>query len=199
MKYIITEDQLERIKDDILTIPYSHFNNDWDLLQKFLNKRGNPPYILRGNLNLRMRQDITSLGSLIEVTGYLDLFDTEIKNLGNLKSVGFSLHLGSTPIISLGNLTHVGDFLNLYDTPIEYLGNLTHVGGTLDFSQSAVEDLGNLTYVGTDIIASDAYITDLGKLKFVGRFLDLGGTPVSKKYTKKEIRDMVKVGRDIFM
>jgi hypothetical protein len=52
MKYIITEDQLEIIKDNILKLPFSAFNNKWSLLQKFLKKRGYPPYILKGDLEL---------------------------------------------------------------------------------------------------------------------------------------------------
>ena len=138
MKYIITEDQLERIKDDILTIPFSHFRNDWDLLQKYINKKGNPPYILIGDVDLAGRENIVSLGSLIEVKGKLWLQYTQIEDLGNLSSVGGDLDLGKTPIKSLGNLTSVGGNFSLYDTPIKSLGNLTSVGVDLDLHETPI-------------------------------------------------------------
>jgi hypothetical protein len=138
MKYIITEDQLDRIKDDILTIPYSAFNNNWDVLQKFLNKRGNPPYIINGDVKLNSREDIESLGSLIEVKGSLCLIKSSVESLGNLTSVGGDLDLAITSIESLGNLTYVGGRLNLFGTSIQSLGNLTYVGGTLNLESTPI-------------------------------------------------------------
>jgi hypothetical protein len=100
MKYIITESQYKLLKEqkDIIYIPSMEiFNNDWTLLQKFLEKRGNPPFYIGGNLDLR---------------------GTPIESLGNLTSVGGDLDLGGTPIESLGNLTSVGGNLDLYGTPM---------------------------------------------------------------------------------
>ena len=120
MKYIITEDQYERLaqEEKILELPdLSYFNNDWDSLQEYLKRKGNPKYSIMGDLNLY-----------------------------------------ETPIKSLGNLTSVGGDLNLYKTPIKSLGNLTSVGG----------------------------------------YLDLRYTSISKKYSEKEIRNMVKVDGKIY-
>ena len=179
MKYIITEDQLNKVKEKILKLQFSVFNNDWDLLQKFINRRGNPPYIIDGSLNLYNRQDVKSLGSLIEVKGDLDLNDTPIESLGNLISVGGNLDLGDTPIESLGNLTSVGGWLYLERTPIESLGNLTSVGETLSLAGTPIKSLGNLTYVGMNLV--------------------LERTPISKKYTIQQIRTMVEVGGVIYL
>jgi hypothetical protein len=114
MKYILTEDQYNRLKQElnpIIEIPsLSLFNNDWESLQKYLNKKGNPKYSIVGDLNLR---------------------NSQIESLGNLTSVGGDLELDNTPIESLGSLTSVGGNLYLYNTPIESLGNLTSVGGNL--------------------------------------------------------------------
>ena len=97
-----------------------------------------------------------------------------------LYSVGGNLDLtGCKKLTSLGNLTSVGGDLNLYETNIESLGNLTSVGGYLDLDRTNIESLGNLTSVGGD--------------------LDLSRTPLSKKYTIEEIRNMVKVGGDIYL
>jgi len=42
-------------------------------------------------------------------------------------------------------------------------------------------------------------IESLGNLKSVGGYLNLRGTPLSKMYTKEQIRQMVNVGGEIFM
>ena len=137
MKIIITESQYKRIlkeeeEQKVLRIPsFKFFDNDWDLLQKFLERNGNPPYSIGGDLFLE-GTDIESLGNLQSVRGNLDLSHTDIQSLGNLKSVGRDLNLNGTPIKSLGNLQSVGGNLNLIHTPIESLGNLTSVGGELD-------------------------------------------------------------------
>jgi hypothetical protein len=117
--------------NEILKIPFVVFNNDWDDLQLFLKHRGNPPY---------------------EITDDLDLRFSDIKDLGNLISVGGSLYLFRSKIESLGNLTSVEGDLNLIETlSIKTLGNLTSVGGNLDLRRSEIEDLGKLKYVGGDL------------------------------------------------
>ena len=103
--------------NEILKIPFAAFDNNWDDLQLFLKHKGNPPY---------------------EITDDLDLRGTYIE--------------------SLGNLTSVGGYLFLCRSKIESLGNLTSVRGSL--------------------------------------FLE--GTPLSEKYTEKEIRSMVKIGLKIY-
>jgi len=121
MKYLITERQLKLIKEDnIRKIDFDIFNNDWALLQKFLERRGNPPYI---------------------ITGYLDLFNSNIKSLGNLQSVGGNLYLINTKIESLGNLQSVGGNLNLNNTKIESLGNLQYVEGQLYLNRTPLSKI----------------------------------------------------------
>jgi hypothetical protein len=137
MKIIITESQYKRIlreeeEQKVLHIPsLKFFNDDWDLLQKFLELKGNPPYTIGGDLDL-YRLPVKSLGNLQSVEGDLGLENTPIKSLGNLQSVGGSLYLTNTPIESLGNLQSVEGDLGLEHTPIESLGNLTSVEGYLN-------------------------------------------------------------------
>jgi hypothetical protein len=99
MKYIITNKQYNLIKESeelILRIPnLSLFDNDWNLLQRYMEKKGNPKYSIEG-----------------------DLYGAPIKSLGNLQSVGGDLDLYETPIESLENLQSVGGYLNLSETPI---------------------------------------------------------------------------------
>ena len=161
MKYIINERQYKLLteqEEKILRIPFAAFGNDWDLLQKFLEKKGNPPY---------------------EITDDLNLPESEIKSLGNLVSVGGDLNLYESNIKSLGDLVSVGGYLDLSETNVKSLGNLTSVGGHLDLSVTNVKSLGVLTSVGD--------------------YLDLRYTPLTKKYTRDEIRSMVEVGDEIYL
>ena len=123
MKIVISESQYKRLieakeEQKVLRIPsLKFFNDDWFLLQEFLETKGNPPYSISGNLDLR-RTPIKSLENLQSVGGYLDLRDTPIESLGNLQSVGRNLDLEKTPIQSLGNLEFVGGDLYLRGTPV---------------------------------------------------------------------------------
>ena len=99
MKYIITEHQYKLLleQDDILRIPFAAFGNNWEVLQKFLEKRGFPPYEITDNLDLKY-SEIESLGNLISVGGFLNLYKSIIEDLGNLTSVGGNLYLRDTPL-----------------------------------------------------------------------------------------------------
>jgi hypothetical protein len=189
MKILVTESQYRKILSEekeqkILHIPsLKIFDEDilvaWNNLQKFLEKKGNPPYSIGGDLNLMRERTIKSLGNLQSVEGNLHLRYTPIKSLGNLTSVGGYLDLLNTSIESLGNLQSVGGYLNLYRKPIESLGNLTSVGGDLDLRKTPIKSLGNLTSVGGNLL--------------------LRYTPLSEKYTEEEIRQMVNVDGKIYM
>jgi hypothetical protein len=162
MKYIINERQYKLITEEqeILHIPSLNVFGDWNTLQQFLERRGNPLFSIEDNL---------------------DLSHTDIESLGNLTSVGGNLVLGGCHnLTSLGNLTSVRGVLSLYRCEnLTSLGNLTSVGKSLD-----LENCENLT--------------SLGNLTSVGKSLDLKRTPVSKKYSEKEIRNMVEVGGNIY-
>ena len=132
MKIVITENQFKKLKEPkVLHIPsFEIFGNDWGRMQRYLDRKGNPPYSVGGNLNLEYTS-IQSLGNLTSVEGNLNLYGSPIQSLGNLTSVGGYLDLRHTPIKSLGNLTSVGSYLDLENTPIKSLGNLKSVVGSL--------------------------------------------------------------------
>ena len=121
MKYIITESQHKRLFEEeqkVLHIPDIRiFGNDWDILQRFLESKGNPLYSLGGNLNL-VGLEVESLGNLVSVEHDLYAYDTPLKSLGNLTSVGGLLDLSNTQIKSLGNLSFVGGSLVLNRIPL---------------------------------------------------------------------------------
>jgi len=188
MKILVTESQYRKIlreekEQKIFRIPSLKFFDEdlryaWQILQKILERRGNPPYSIGGDL---------------------DLDGTPIRSLGNLQSVGGHLDLRGTPIKSLGNLTSVGGDFYLVGTPIKFLENLQSVGGNLYLQFVPIESFGNLQSVDGDLILQFTPIESLGNLTSVGGDLDLRGTPLSKKYTEEQIREMVNVDGEIYM
>jgi hypothetical protein len=141
MKIIISESQHKRLFEEeqkVLHIPlFEYFGNDWDVLQRFLESKGNPPYTLGGNLDL-VGLKVESLGNLVSVEHDLYAYDTPLKSLGNLTSVGGLMNLNNTPIESLGNLTYVGGDLFLINTPmsnkwLQIKQMINKVGGDIYF------------------------------------------------------------------
>ena len=183
MKYIINERQyrlLTEEEQEVLQISSLNVFGGWESLQKLLERKGNPLYSFEGYLNLR---------------------GTNIESLGSLTSVGGSLFLnGCENLTSLGSLTSVGSSLDLRGTNIESLGNLTSVGGSLDLRTTNIESIGALTSVGGNLnLTGCKKLTSLGNLTSVGGILDLKRTPISRKYSRAEIRQMVKVDGDIYL
>jgi hypothetical protein len=127
-------------EQEVLYIPSIDLFGDWNTLQKYLERKGNPPYSIGGNLDL-YRTPIKSLGNLTSVGGSLNLYKTPIKSLENLTSVGGDLVLYKSLIESLGNLTSVGGDLYLYGSPIKSLGNLTSVGGNLNLRKTLISKI----------------------------------------------------------
>jgi len=89
--------------------------------------------------------------------------------------------------------------LDLFGTPIQYLRNLKTVGGSLSLEGTHIQDLGNLQTVGGSLDLDGSHIQSLGNLQKVGGTLYLRWTPLSKKYSEEDIRQMVKVGRNIYL
>jgi hypothetical protein len=122
----------EQEEEKLLKIPsLKFFNNDWNVLQKFLESQGYPRYSIGGNL-LLSRSKIQTLGNLVRVEGNLNLYYSDVKSLGDLEYVGGWVDLTLSNTESLGNLEYVGNHLNISRTNIESLGNLEYVGGHLD-------------------------------------------------------------------
>jgi hypothetical protein len=196
------------------------FDSDWNLALNFMNRYSNKKFYHLGDLDLR-DSDIETLGNLVRVEGDLDLFDCKnLKSLGNLEYVGglnltFSdvktlgnlvrvegyLNLQSCEnLASLGDLEYVGGWVDLRDTKIETLGNLNYVGGFLDLRYTKIKTLGNLNHVGGNLgLRYCKNLKSLGELNYVGNDLDLKSTPLSKKYTGKQIRKIVEVVGEVYL
>ena len=103
--------------------------------------------------------------------GNLDLNGTPITSLPDNLTVGGGLYLNGTPITSLPDNLTVGGYLDLRNTKIISLPDNLTVGGGLDLSGTKITSLpDNLTVRG------NLYLND---------------TPISKKYSKEQIRKMV--------
>jgi hypothetical protein len=107
MKIIVTAKQFNKLlaeieKEEVFHVGKlkSFHKSDWvawNRLQKVLERKGNPPFTIDGNVDLSHR-DIKSLGNLVSVSGSLDLYNTPIESLGRLEHVGGYLILNKTPI-----------------------------------------------------------------------------------------------------
>ena len=126
MKIVVTESQYKKLfkeekEQKVLSIPsLKVFGGNWDLLQKFLELKGNPAYSIGGDLDLS-EMPIQTLGHLVFVDGDLLLGYSNIQYLWKLKSVGGSLSLRNTNVSTFGffgDLQSVGGYLNLIETPL---------------------------------------------------------------------------------
>ena len=150
MKILVTENQYNKLfkeekEQKIFRVPGLKFFDEnpweaWQILQKVLQRRGNPPYTIDGDLFL-VGTPIKSLGNLTSFGGDLQLAGTPIQSLGNLQSVGGDLDLRRTAIESLGNLQSVGGYLDLHETQIESFGNLQSVGSYLDLTETPLSKM----------------------------------------------------------
>jgi hypothetical protein len=159
---------------NILKIPYVAVREDWNLLQQFLKMKGNPKYIIVGDVDLSYRKDISDLGNLVGVEGYLDLYESSIESLGELEFVK-------------------GDLSLFRCKNIKRLENLKKVEGALILTSSSVKSLGNLQFVGGNLYLIDSSIVSLGELKFVGGNLQIQHTNISQF----ELNNVEVVGRII--
>ena len=90
--------------------------------------------------------------------------------------------------------------LILYDDVFVKFPNLIKVDGKVKVLSHTVTSLNNLEYVNGDLDLNRCVnLTSLGNLKSVGGHLYLFETPLSKKYSEEEIRQMVNIkGKIIF-
>jgi hypothetical protein len=142
------------MNEKILKIPYSAVREDWDLLQKFLELKGNPKYIIVGDVNLELRKYISDLGNLVGVEG--------------------DLWLGGSSIESLGELQFVDGYLSLRECQnLKTLGSLKKVEGNFWLNYSPIESLGELEFVGGNLLLKNINIppSEIDKVEVVGKIV----------------------------
>ena len=70
---------------------------------------------LKGDLDLSDFPEITDLGNVETISGYLYLSHSKVTSLGNLTSVGGDLALDNSEVASLGKLQKVGESIYIKD------------------------------------------------------------------------------------
>jgi hypothetical protein len=120
-----------------------------------------------------MKSKHSATGSIEEIGGLANLYNSSSTVLGNLKRVGKGVTLPDN-ITSLGNLTRVGGDIGVFGDKIKSLDNLEYVGGNLTV-YSRISSTGNLKYVGGSIEFSPfsrQQIETLDKLEYVGGLIE---------------------------
>jgi hypothetical protein len=106
-------------------------------------------------------------------------------------SVG-ELYLFNTPITSLPEgLTTVGGNLDISYTPITNLPEGLTVRGSLQLESTFITSLPEGLTVEGDLNLRGTSITSLPEGLTVGGYLQLKFTPISKKYTKEQLKEML--------
>lgn len=129
----------------------------------------------------------------LEVEGcfYANFLDSEIK-LPNTLLVKHDCILEGSNIKELPNRMNIGHNLNLKHTKITKLPNDLKVGSCLLIAYTKVRELPKgLHYIWTLDIRNTEIINLPEGLK-IDHVIKIKGTPLSKKYTDKEIRKMAK-------
>jgi hypothetical protein len=87
--------------------------------------------------------------------------------------------------------------LDLTSYVITTLGNLKKVGGNLDIYSHNIVSLGKLESVDGYLHVYGTKFDSIGNLKHVGGNLYIKGTPLMRRYSEEQIRQMVDIGGEI--
>ncbi len=102
------------------------------------------------------------------------------------------LDLGYTNIKKLPNDLYVDDYLNLvHCNQLTELPDKLYVGGGLSLSNTNITKLPDNLYVGRYFDLQKTNIEEIPNNLYVGNDLYVYNTPLAKKYTEKEIREMI--------
>ena len=116
MKKLIRKILREQEEEIIQAPSFAFFDYNWNDVLDWADGR---LFRMNGDIDLS-ESDITTLGGLVEVDGYLDLFNCKnLQSLSELRSVGDWLNLRFCENLqSLGELKSVGSWLDIRKTPI---------------------------------------------------------------------------------
>jgi len=114
------------------------------------------------------------------------------------------LDLTNTNITSLPDNLKVGGDLVLENSKITSLPDNLQVGGDLVLENSKITSFPDNLYVGEFLDIRNTKINTIPDNLYVGGYLYLNYTPLSKRYSKEEIREMIEdmggyLGGNIFM
>ena len=89
--------------------------------------------------------------------------------------------------------------LTLFGVPVKSLGNLQSVEGSLNLSGLKIKTLSHLKSVGKNLNLIFSKIENLGDLEYIGGSLYATHCPIAENYTKKQIREKIKIKGEIFI
>ena len=102
------------------------------------------------------------------------------------------LHLSNTNITKLPNDLYVKGDLYLFNSKqITKLPDKLHVGGNLVLNNSNITELPDKLHVGRYLVLNNSNLTELPNNLYIDGDLYIKGTPLSKKYSHEEIREMI--------
>ena len=144
------------------------------LIKELENYPDDIKYRYEGDLGLS-ETNITKLPNDLYVVGSLNLWKCqELTKLPDKLHVGRNLNISYTNITKLPNDLYVGSSLSLYGcTQITKLPNDLYVGYILNLEHTNISEIPDNLYIGLNL-----YIQN---------------TPLAKKYTHKQIYEMIKL------
>lgn len=144
--------------------------------------------------NLHVEEDLSTsnikkIGNTLFVKGFAGLRHSSFSKLPDDVFLGGNVDLYDSKIIELpDSLKHIHGFLNLNDSEIEKLPNGMTIRGDLCLYRTKIKSLPDDLKVGGHVILTGSKIENLPKNLYIGEDLHLIYTPISKKYSKEEIR-----------
>ena len=124
--------------------------------------------------------------------GMLPLSDSNITKLPDNLYVGNSLDLTRCKeLTKLPDNLYVGYHLYLTASNITELPNNLYVGGNLFLNNSNITELPYKLHVGRYLVLNNSNLTELPNNLYIDGDLYIKGTPLSKKYSHEEIREMI--------
>jgi hypothetical protein len=133
-------------------------------------------------------------GTQYRYEGHLFLPNSKITKLPNDLYVVGSLNLfNCKQLTKLPDKLYVGNYLDITQTNITELPNDLHVEGYIDLiSCKRLKELPSNLYVGKSLkLWGCEQLTKLPDKLYVGGYLYIENTPLAKKYTNEEIREMI--------
>ena len=146
------------------------------------------------NWNIIERLENHPDGTQYRYEGGLYLMDTNIKKLPNDLYVGGDLRLDDTNIKKLPDNLYIDGYLELTNCKqlTKLPDNLRIIGGFLALENcEKVIKLPDNLYVGESLIIIGTSIEEIPDNLYVGGDLYINDTPLAKKYTDEQIREMI--------
>jgi hypothetical protein len=134
---------------------------------------------------------IASLPDNLNVSGDIELLNTSITSLPDNLNIDGNLWLTSMMITTIPSSLKVGGYIRIENTEITSLPDNFKTNGDLSLHYALITSLPNNLDIGLDLSIYDTPLTTIPKNLKVNGNLTLVNTPISKKYTKEQLKQML--------